>query len=181
MHLDSSTWHTLGAYAQALESGLQTLQDQDAASHIWNRDGALWKEDPRAIAEIEWFNSLFEDDEGIRWVIAERECDEYLGDAGFFRYKPAHARAEIGYKLRPAYWDRGIMTEALGAVLEYGFLEMGLNRVEALVDPRNGASMRVMAKLGFSNEGILREYEIEHGQPVDLAMLSLLRREWPRS
>ena len=70
------------------------------------------------------------------------------------------------------------MTEALSSVLASGYEVMELNRVEALVDPRNEASLRLLLKLGFTREGVLREYEYEKGAFIDLVMMSLLRREW---
>lgn len=132
----------------------------------------------QAVDEFEWQHRIFADGTGIRWVITERDRDLYLGDVGYHEIKAQHKRAEIGYKLAPAYWRRGLMTEALTAVLDYGFASMGLNRVEALVDPRNAASAGLLRKLGFTQEGMLREYEYERGSFVDLCMVSLLWREW---
>jgi len=128
--------------------------------------------------EIDWFRALWTESTGIRWTITLKEKDRYIGDAGFHKYEQAHSRAELGYKLVKAHWGQGIMSEALTEVLKYGFATMGLNRIEALVDPRNIASARLLEKLGFATEGILREYEFEREQFVDLAMMSLLKKEW---
>ena len=69
------------------------------------------------------------------------------------------------------------MTEALGAILAFGFERIGLNRVEAVVMPENEASVKLLEGLGFHQEGILREYEHWGNRGhVDLRMLSLLRR-----
>jgi ribosomal-protein-alanine N-acetyltransferase len=136
------------------------------------------KSEEEALREIGWFNRIFAASEGIRWVITEQGNDRYVGDAGFHKYVPAHSRAELGYKLASAYWRQGLMTETLSQVMRYGFLEMGLNRIEALVDPRNTASLELLKKLGFKAEGVFREYEHEKGKFIDLAMLSLLRSEW---
>ena len=129
-----------------------------------------------ALDEINWFNRIFVQREGVRWVITEQGAGEYIGDIGFHNYKATHARAEIGFKLAKAYWHQGIMAEALGRVLEYGFTEMQLNRIEALVDPENSACLALLKKAGFVKEGILREYEHEEKGYVDLMMLSLLKR-----
>ena len=136
------------------------------------------KSEEEALREIRWFNGIFATSEGIRWVITEKGTDTYIGDAGFHKYVPAHSRAELGYKLASAYWRHGLMTEALSQVVRYGFLEMELNRIEALVDPRNMASLTLLKKLGFKEEGLFREYEREKGEFIDLAMLALLRSEW---
>ncbi|MBN1401040.1 MAG: GNAT family N-acetyltransferase [Anaerolineae bacterium] len=132
--------------------------------------------------EIRWMRDLYSNDCGIRWVIVERrrDADGYIGDVGFHNYAPRHGRAELGYKLDRDFWRRGLMSEALGVVLAHGFESLGLNRIEAVVDPRNATSLGLLHKLGFSKEGLLREYERERSGFADLLMLSLLRREWTR-
>lgn len=131
-----------------------------------------------ALGEIAWFNGIYRDGQGIRWAISLKSAPEFIGDIGFHNYATEHNRAEVGYKLAEPYWRQGIMSEAMRAALEYGFGPMNLNRVEALVDPRNTASLGLLHKAGFAQEGVLREYELEAEGYVDLAMLSLLRREW---
>ena len=69
------------------------------------------------------------------------------------------------------------MSEALGLLLDYGFQQMELNRVEAVVFRDNDASCRLLAKLGFAREGLLREYAYLHGRLQDMYMYSLLRRD----
>jgi ribosomal-protein-alanine N-acetyltransferase len=154
---------------------LRAMQDEDVLRYY---GVPRYETAQDAREEIDWCNRIFVEKEGIRWVISLSGDDDYVGDIGFFRYQPEHARAEVGGKLVKVCWGRGLMTEALAAVVGYGLVDMGLNRIEALVDPRNRAMLRVLEKLGFTVEGMLREYEIEGGVPVDLYMLSLLRREW---
>jgi [ribosomal protein S5]-alanine N-acetyltransferase len=131
-----------------------------------------------ALSEIEWFNRLFSRAEGIRWVMAEKGSGNYIGDIGLHNYVRAHARAEVGFKLAQSHWQRGLMTEALGPVLNYGFMTMQLNRIEAVVDPRNVACLSLLKKAGFQREGLLREYEREAQGFVDLVMLSVLKSDW---
>jgi [ribosomal protein S5]-alanine N-acetyltransferase len=130
-----------------------------------------------ALKEIEWFKKIFAQSEGIRWVVTEQGQNSYIGDIGLHNYVPTHARAEIGFKLARAYWRQGIMTEAMDQVLRYGFAHMQLNRIEAVVDPRNQACLGFLRKQGFQEEGLLREYEREPSGFVDLVMLSLLKRD----
>ena len=137
-----------------------------------------YKSVERALDAISWQQRVWAEGSGIRWVITEPGRDTYIGDVGYFKYERQHRRAEVGYLLSRAYWRRGLMTEAMTAVLDYGFVSMDLNRVEALVDPRNAASVGLLDKLGFIREGLLREYEFERGAYVNLYMVSLLRREW---
>jgi [ribosomal protein S5]-alanine N-acetyltransferase len=133
-----------------------------------------------AEAEIEWFLRLFREDSGGRWVIADRDRDAYIGDVGIGPVNRRHNRIEIGFKLKKEYWGRGIMSACIGRVLGFGFLVKSYNRIEAVVDPRNAGSKRALAKCGFQYEGLLREYEAEHGYYVDLEMHSILKREYER-
>ncbi len=132
-----------------------------------------------ALEQIRGFCEEASSGDGIRWIITEQGRDEYIGDIGFFDFACEHARAEIGFLLARTHWGRGLMGEALSAALQYGFIKKGLHRVEALVDPRNAACLRVLERRGFSREGTLRQYEFERGAFIDLALLSMLRSEWP--
>jgi ribosomal-protein-alanine N-acetyltransferase len=113
-----------------------------------------------------------------RWGILAKAEGILIGTCGFHKWDKRHRRAEIGYDLTPSYWGQGIMTEALHAAIEYGFGEMGLNRIDALVYPENVRSARVLEKLGFQKEGLLREYFCMAGECHDHLLFSLLKREW---
>ncbi len=132
----------------------------------------------KAEKHLDWLASLPKENKGLRWVITLKDEDRYIGDVGFDDYKIQHNRAEVGYILGKEHWGKGIMTEALEAVLKYGFEEMKLNRVQALIDPRNRASLRVVEKQGFKYEGTLRDFELEYGEYIDLEMHSLLARNF---
>lgn len=121
----------------------------------------------------------FERGTGIRWGIALRPSNELVGTLGYHEWmrEGAH-RARAGYDLLPEYRRRGIMTEAMRAILVYGFETMTLNRVEALIDPSNAASIRLVEKLGFRREGILRGNTYFRGRFIDDAVYALLAREW---
>ena len=136
----------------------------------------------RTIAEarelIGRFTSRFLNQVGIRWGIARKETpDTLIGTCGYNIWIPSSRRAIVGYDLARDHWKQGIMREALKRVLDFGFGTMELNRIEALVFPENLPSHRLLQKLGFQREGVLREYEFLKGKFVDLTMYSLLRRE----
>lgn len=114
--------------------------------------------------------------QAIRWGIARKQDHVFLGTCGY-HFQAAGFKAEIGYDLARAYWRQGYMNEALQAMLAYGFETLQLNRIEALVMPENEASAAVLRRLGFSEEGLLREYAFFKGQYHDLRFFSLLRRE----
>jgi [ribosomal protein S5]-alanine N-acetyltransferase len=74
-------------------------------------------------------------------------------------YAPEHARAELGYVLSREHWGKGLMPEAVRAVIRFGFGRMELNRIQARCVAENTASARVMEKAGMTYEGTLRESE----------------------
>lgn len=130
---------------------------------------------------IDLLNGLSESEDTIRWGIELKETGVLIGSCGFNIWQLSGAdRGEIGYDLGRPYWGQGYMTEALHALLDFGYSVMGLNRIEALVIPGNDASIRVLDKLGFQLEGLLREYQQnEQGEGyIDLQLYALLKREY---
>lgn len=125
--------------------------------------------------------------EGIRentsicWGITLKENDEHLGTAGFWRWNKLHRWAELGFELLPAFWNQGIMTETLRAVLAFAFDRMDLHRVEARLDPDNRACKRVLERLGFTREGLLRQNWWHEGKCTDTAVYGLLRNDPART
>ena len=109
------------------------------------------------------------------WLICIAESGEAVGDCGL-HIDLKHRRGVLGYLVRPDHWGRGIVTEALRAVVEHAFdrLDPPLIRVEADHYPENPASGRVLEKLGFQREGVLRSYIIKHGVPRDAVRWSML-------
>ncbi len=128
---------------------------------------------------IKAMTAAFDDQSEIRWGITlKAEGDAVIGMVGFNYWNRRDSRASVGYDLARAYWKRGIMTEALRAVVEFGFDQMDLNRIEADADARNAASARVLAKLGFKREGVQRDQFFDVGGFQDLVLFSLLHREY---
>jgi len=118
-------------------------------------------------------------DGSLLQLALERTADSaFLGLALLFNFNKASARAEIGYALATAHRSNGYMSEALPALVDHAFGALGLNRLEADIDPRNAASARVLERLGFTLEGVLRERWIVAGEPSDSRMYGLLARDW---
>ena len=101
-----------------------------------------------------------------------------VGTCGFLDWYLHSSWAEIGYALSSKYWRRGLMTEAVRAVISFGFRTMKLNRIQGRCEVENTASIRVMEKAGMKLEGVLREHEYGEGRYLDICMYSILRREW---
>lgn len=128
----------------------------------------------RLVAET---RALVEQRKVFHWGVAERERDRIVGHATLFAWDPRHGRAELGYSIRRDRWGLGLGTEAARALVGFGFERLGLRRVEADVDPRNVGSIRVLEKLGFVREGLLRERWEVGGELQDGVFFGLLRRE----
>ncbi len=115
----------------------------------------------------------------VQFVVVLRSRQEAVGTCLLFRRDDGSARAELGYALGRVHWGRGVMREALCALLGSAFASMGLRRIEAEIDPRNVASARLIQRLGFTKEGLLRQRWVTKGESKDVEIYGLLRSEWP--
>src|SRR6266567_7226706 len=118
--------------------------------------------------------------ESIRWGITLHDEDRVIGSCSFHHFDPGFHRAETGYELNRAFWRQGIMFEEMSAVLTYGFAELGLHRVEAIIDIANEGSKGLLLKLGFTYEGNLRQRYYFFDHFGDEHYFGLLRNEWHR-
>jgi len=132
----------------------------------------------QARQKIQGIIDAFRASEGIRWAFTLKGDDQLIGSGGHWRLLKQHRRSEIGYELAPEYWGQGLVTEAFGAILRFGFEQMGLHSVEAQIEPHNQASRRVLEKLGFVQEAYFRENYFFDGEFTDTAVFSLLKADW---
>lgn len=114
----------------------------------------------------------------IPWAVALARDDAMIGTCTLFAIDAAHRRAMIGYGLARRHWGRGYAQEALRLALGHAFGALGLHRVEADIDPRNAASLRLVERLGFAREGLLRERWLVGDDVQDSAMYGLLARDY---
>ena len=112
------------------------------------------------------------------WCIEEKQTGKAVGTIGYMWYQRDNSACEVGYSLARRCWNRGYMTEALKAVLDYTFRELGINRVEAQHEVDNPASGAVMRKCGMVKEGTLRSRLYNKGKYVDVDLYAVLRREY---
>lgn len=125
-----------------------------------------------------WENG-FKNKRCVRWGIIRKVKDDLMGSCGYYGFHSWNKRASIGYELARPYWHQGIMTEALSAIIDFGFSRLELNRIDAVVMPENTVSINMLERLGFRNEGLLREYERWGSKGfVDLCMFAILRKDW---
>lgn len=114
---------------------------------------------------------------GTRWGIVVHETGMLVGTVGLFRWNRSWRNCVLGYELGRDAWGHGYMTEALHAVLEYGFNVMALHRVQAEIHPDNLASKKLVERVGFRKEGTHRQQGYWGGQYHDLECYSLLEGE----
>jgi ribosomal-protein-alanine N-acetyltransferase len=140
----------------------------------------ILKERSATISDAEAFISRIllslHTNEGISWAIALKEQPQKLiGTIGYWRLIKEHYRAEVGYMLDPAMWNKGIMKEALLRVIDMGFDDLKLHSIEAHVKPDNQASAAILESTGFVKEGHFRENFFYNGRFSDTAIYSRLR------
>jgi [ribosomal protein S5]-alanine N-acetyltransferase len=142
----------------------------------WSRGPLMHVDDARKMFE--------EIDRGVRagqflqWAIARQSDDLMIGSCALFAQNPAHRRSEIGFALSSAHWGHGYAQEALRLALEYAFTGLDLHRIEADVDPHNAASLRLLERIGFVREGLLRERWHVGGERQDSAIYGLLAGDY---
>lgn len=111
------------------------------------------------------------------WGIELKETGRIIGTIGYMWYEETHRSTEVGYSLSRDYWNRGIMTEALRAVLRYSFSDLHMHRVEAQHEEENPASGVVMQKAGMRYEGTLRGRLRNKGKYVNVRLYAILRED----
>jgi len=178
-HLELSTPRLRLRAPRAADAGAMYAIYKDPAVCRYLPWGA-WPSIDEAHARIERYRKAMIAGEMVRLLIVRTDDEAVLGDCTLFHLDAPCRRAEVGYSLAAAAWGKGIVQEAVGALLQFGFTAMDLNRVEADIDPRNSASARSLERLGFVREGFLRERWIVEGEVSDSALYGLLRRDWAK-
>ena len=137
-----------------------------------------WTEREQAVARIAQLERDNAQSEFYTWATTIDGTDRLAGTVSLFTLNRAHRRAEIGYALASSAWGNGYATEALRLAIAFAFDSIGLARLEADIDPRNDASCRLVERVGFSREGLLRQRWHVAGEITDSAMYGLLRDEY---
>jgi ribosomal-protein-alanine N-acetyltransferase len=132
-----------------------------------------------AHAALERLRQRYTARDAIRWAIELLDDGDMIGTVGLLRFDFEHRRAEVGYEIARRLWGRGLTPEAVAAVIGYGFSVLGLHRIEAGVLPGNDASVRVLQKLGFLEEGPRRDYLYSKGRFHSFRWFSLLETDEP--
>lgn len=162
-----------------------TLEDIDFIfQHFSNPQVTQYLMDEPPVANVEEAQAIikfFQNPESKtrnRWGIMQKADHRLIGTCGFHKWDKAHLRAEIGYDLAHDRWGQGIMTEALHAIINNGFDRMKIHRIDAFVYVNNSHSIQLLQKLGFKQEGLLRDYFYLNETFYDHFLFGLLRSEW---
>jgi RimJ/RimL family protein N-acetyltransferase len=183
MHLPSPTLHTarllLRPFAEADTDAIFALQSNPRVLRYW--DAPPWHQRAQAERFIAVCRQMEHQGTGARLAIERSADDMFIGWCHLSQWNPVYRSARIGYCLDEVAWGNGFATEAAGAMLQWAFDTLDLNRVQSEADTRNIASSRVLEKLGFIREGTLREDCIVAGEISDSWVYGLLRRQWKHS
>jgi RimJ/RimL family protein N-acetyltransferase len=180
MSLSTPTLRTsrlrLRPFSDSDASALFTLHTNALVLRYW--DAPPWSDPSRAVQFIATCRQIALEGTGARVAVEHVAGGAFIGWCSLSRWNPDFRSASMGYCFDDAAWGHGYATEAAQALLEWGFNTLDMNRVQAETDTRNGASARVLEKLGFVREGTLREDCVVNGEVSDSWVYGLLKREW---
>ncbi|MBR6891061.1 MAG: GNAT family N-acetyltransferase [Clostridia bacterium] len=150
-------------------------KDVEVARHVlWSAHQSIGE----SRSYLRYMLRRYRNREPASWGIEYVQTGEVIGTIGFMWIQSDNSAAEVGYSLSRDYWNRGLMTEALKAVIAHGFGSMNLNRIEAQHETGNPASGAVMRKCGMVHEGTLRQRLFNKGKYVDVELYAILRRDY---
>lgn len=161
------------------------LKESDAADlHKMRADVNIMRYIPRTLSEkvedalalIRKSYELLEEGNHITWAIKFKGEEKLIGTIGYYRIQKENHRGEVGYILHPDFHGKGIMQEALEAVLNYGFNSINFHSIEAVIDPHNIASEKLLLRNNFIKEGYFKENTFFEGKYLDSVVYSLLRK-----
>ncbi len=162
-----------------VKSLYQHFSNEEVVEHY---DLEVFAKEDQALSLIELFKKRVDEKLGIRWAIKLKSNNSFIGTCGFNSWNPKMKSSVIGYDISREYWGQGYATEAMREIIKLGFsggLPCGeLNRIQGDTVPGNQASETVLKKLGFKEEGLLRESGYWKGQFHDLKCFGLLRSEY---
>lgn len=157
-------------------SSLQRIFSDPQVMRYWNTPP--WASEDVASAYIREEQQAMLAGQRLTLAIIDRQSQALIGKCLLFSYQPQSRRAEIGFGIATSAWGKGYVQEAAGELMRHAFETMKLNRIEAEIDPSNTASGRALERLGFVQEGLLRQRWIIEGEVSDSALYGLLREDW---
>lgn len=133
----------------------------------------LWKSHPSSEYThkyLKYVQGQYRSGDFYDWALELKKTGKMIGTCGFTKFDFQNNCAEIGYVINPDHWGRGYASEAVSAVLNFGFSKLSLNRIEARYIVGNEASRKVMEKNGMTFEGIHKRLLFVKGRYVDVGV-----------
>ena len=131
-----------------------------------------------SLAMIKMMNDKIDENTDINWAVTLKGNDKLIGIVGHYRIEAENYRSEIGYMISPEFKGQSLMTEIVDLLLDYGFNKLNLHSIEAIIDPKNGASEKVLLKNNFVKEAHFIENGFHDGKFIDSVHYSILKRNY---
>ena len=161
--------------AEADAPGLHAAYGDPAAMRFW--DSLPSRDVAETAARIR--ESLAASTQGHAAFAVLRHSDgQFVGMVNYHARWPPNRLLAIGWILARQWWKQGFAHEAASALLGHCFTALDAHRIEARIEPENGASLRLADRLGFRREGLMRGWLFVEGKPRDVLMHALLRTDW---
>lgn len=166
------------------EKDIHAMFPHYSDKEVWKYIDVYPAKDPREILEaITWGKHLLKSNTGILWGLFNKKDDSFVGEMNYVGRRDATIegkihRAEIGYNMVRKLWGKGLASEALREIIRHIFNNTEIYRIEALIRPANTRSRKLASRVGFQEEGTLRDYILWDGKYQDMLMYSLLKKEW---
>lgn len=154
---------------------LYTILSDSRVTQYYGIDPLTSREEAKQI--IASFDQTFSTRRGVRWGMIDRSTGRFIGTVGLNNWSPYAKKAELGFELHPDFWRQGYVSEAVQEIIRFSFEELALYRLGAVTFLENEASYRLLEKLGFAFEGVLRGYLFQGEQSYDARMYGLLRTD----
>lgn len=164
---------------------LKLMEDSDIENRVrWINDPVIQNtlnyDIPTSISKTtKWFNNMVMDPTRREFSIFTMDTDEHIGFCGLFHIEMPVMKAELHSVIgKKEYWNLGYGTEVLILLTNYGFFELGLNKIYSYQLTHNFGIHRLVEKLNWKRDGLLRQEIFAHGKLRDMYIYSIIREEW---
>ena len=156
-----------------LEAIHQYRNDPDVYSTLGGHYAGMSREDVRR-----WIEHHRTNQRDLVLVLADKADDTCVGHAGLYNIDYRRGKAELGIAIARTFWGKGLGVAVYVGLIEYAFKQLRLHRLETFNLEKNKKIVRVKEKLGFTLEGVLRDYEFRDGQWLNVMCMTILSTEW---
>jgi ribosomal-protein-alanine N-acetyltransferase len=136
--------------------------------------GISFKSKQSAKEQMKWFSDQQENETGAWWAICSKDTGKFIGAGGLNDLVKEHRKAEFGFWLLPEYWGNAFMGEAIPQILDFGFKELNLHRIEGQVESHNTNCKKALQKMDFTHEGTIRHAEVKNDRFINIEIYSRL-------